>query len=232
MHKYATTTPEARELVSELEFVWDQIKSNSASSAGSSPGQAERRQGQQIINPSYASIGGPPGQRSGTVDRSDGGGLRMLRPVSDRDEGENANEEEDFQEARSDALDAGDGEANFSGAEGLTRHLDARNHKWRKRIEQALVKMTTEVAALREQVEAKHLRQGRKRDGLWAWLIWLVWAAIRHALVNLAILGVLVAWARRKRDRRVEMSIGLLMQYAGEQVRKLLRPIIPAAKNR
>ncbi|KAL9062208.1 MAG: hypothetical protein Q9157_009125, partial [Trypethelium eluteriae] len=28
MHKYAAQAPDARELVSELEFVWDQIKSN------------------------------------------------------------------------------------------------------------------------------------------------------------------------------------------------------------
>jgi len=31
MHRYASATPEARELVSELEFVWDQIRSNVAS---------------------------------------------------------------------------------------------------------------------------------------------------------------------------------------------------------
>ncbi|KAK1508517.1 acyl CoA binding protein [Colletotrichum tamarilloi] len=36
MHKYATT-PDAKELVSELEFVWNQIKNNSPSSTDSSP---------------------------------------------------------------------------------------------------------------------------------------------------------------------------------------------------
>ncbi|KAF3909346.1 hypothetical protein AA313_de0200103 [Arthrobotrys entomopaga] len=35
MHRYAITTPDARELVSELEFVWDQIKSNQTSSSSS-----------------------------------------------------------------------------------------------------------------------------------------------------------------------------------------------------
>lgn len=60
MHKYAITLTEARELVSELEFVWDQIKSNSASSSSSSPGQLARSQGQQMP-PSHASIGGSSG---------------------------------------------------------------------------------------------------------------------------------------------------------------------------
>ncbi|KAF6842931.1 Autophagy-related protein 37 [Colletotrichum musicola] len=36
MHKYATT-PDAKELVAELEFVWNQIKNNSPSSTDSSP---------------------------------------------------------------------------------------------------------------------------------------------------------------------------------------------------
>ncbi|KAF3936816.1 hypothetical protein ABW19_dt0204259 [Dactylella cylindrospora] len=37
MHRYANTTQEARELVAELEFVWDQIKSNHSSSSSSTP---------------------------------------------------------------------------------------------------------------------------------------------------------------------------------------------------
>lgn len=44
MKKYASDTPDARSLVAELEFVWDQVKSNSASSRGHS------------ANPSQASI--------------------------------------------------------------------------------------------------------------------------------------------------------------------------------
>lgn len=40
MHQYASQTPEARELVVELEFVWDQIKSNPSSSSSSSPLQS------------------------------------------------------------------------------------------------------------------------------------------------------------------------------------------------
>src|SRR5690349_9423073 len=35
MRKYASPSPDARELVSELEFVWDQVKSNVPSSSSS-----------------------------------------------------------------------------------------------------------------------------------------------------------------------------------------------------
>lgn len=219
MHRYATTTPEARELVSELEFVWDQIKSNSASSVASSPNQMPEGQSQQMPNPSYASFGGPSVRESKRTAEGVGGGLRVLRPVSDGDEEEQDDDDENLREG---------GESLHDNEEGITpemRSLDARNRKWRKRIEQALVKMTAEVAALREQIEAKKLGEGRRRYGIWTWVVWLVWSAIRHALLDLAVLGILVVWARRKRDQRVAMGLGLLIQYVTEQAGRLLRPL-------
>ena len=227
MHQFASTTPEARELVSELEFVWDQIKSNAASSSGSSPGQLEQSRGQRITIPSYASIGqARPSQRDDG--HAGSGGLRVLRPVSDRDdEGEDNEGNEDYQEARGDTYnDDGEDEDAAAGLlPGQSSDFDIRNRKWRKRIERALVTLTTEVAALREQLEAKRVSEGKRRNGIWAWMAWLVWVALRHTLVNLAVLGMLVVWARRKRDKRVEMGVGLLMQYLGEQMRRILRPL-------
>ena len=181
MHTYATTTPKARELVSELEFVWDQIKSNSASSTDSSPGHMGRSQGRQLTNPSYASIGHD--KRRGSD------GLRVLRPVSDDDEENSDLEDEDLQES---PLGAYDDEAAVAGVPPPPRDFDIRNHKWRKRIDRALLTLTTEVAALREQIEAKRITERKMRNGIWAWMVWLVWVAVQHALVNLAILGRMV----------------------------------------
>lgn len=219
MHKYATTTPEARELVAELEFVWDQIKSNTASSSSSSPGQLTRSH-QQMMKPSYASLGQ---SGKGKDEREGGGGgvgLRVLRPVSDGDEGEDE-EGEEYEEARHAPFDEDKG-AVAGATQG--RDLDARNRKWRKRIEQALVKLTTEVAALREQVEAKRIGEGKRRNGMWAWMCWLVWIAVRHLVVDLALLGLLLVWARRKGDRRVEQGLELLLGYVRERVRKARVP--------
>lgn len=215
MHKYATTTTEARELVAELEFVWDQIKSNSASSSSSSPGHLAKSRSQ--VAQSYVS-----NDRRSRNARADEGGieaLRMLRPVSDAEEEED--EGEDFEETRGGPFD--DEEA-FMALTSQPRDLDVRNRKWRKKIEQALVKMTTEVAALREQVEAKRIGNGRRRNGLWAWMTWLVWISVRHFLVDLALLGLLVAWARRKGDQRVEQGLDLLLQYLRHRTRKIRLP--------
>ena len=217
MHNYATTTPEARELVSELEFVWDQIKSNPVSSSASSPGQLARSQGQGV-GASYGSIN--PGQRVGGEEVVSAG-LRVLRPVSDGDEEEDEIEEgEVFEEARHTPLDKEE--------EGIitsqTPDLDVRNRKWRKRIEHTLIKLTTEIAALREQVEAKRIGEGKRRNGVWAWITWLVWVTLRHFVVDLAILGFLVVWARRKRDRRVEQGLELLLGYVREKAQRIRMP--------
>src|SRR5204862_7363015 len=80
MHRYASTTREGRELISELEFVWDQIKSNTSSSS-SSPVQAMGIPARLQSHANYESIG----QR---ISRADGSGLlrdsrlRVLSPVS------------------------------------------------------------------------------------------------------------------------------------------------------
>ena len=217
MHKYATTTPEARELVSELEFVWDQIKSNSMSSSASSPSQLVQTQ-QQGVGRSFGSI--DPSQRVGGNDASSAG-LRVLRPVSDGDQEEDEEVEgEEFEDARHAPVDEDE--------EGIitsqTPDLDVRNRKWRKRIERTLVKMTAEIAALREQVEAKRIGEGKRRDGIWAWITWLVWVTLRHIVVDLAILGILVVWARRKGDRRVEQGLQLLLGYIRERTRTIRLP--------
>ncbi|POR38151.1 Autophagy-like protein 37 [Tolypocladium paradoxum] len=72
MHRYATTS-DATELVTELEFVWNQIKHNSTSSSDSSPkavgSAAAPRQFQQPMSGSE-------------------GPMRILSPMSEQDEAE------------------------------------------------------------------------------------------------------------------------------------------------
>ena len=169
--------------------------------------------------PDFASVGGIPGR--GRADEGGGEALRMLRPVSDEEE---ENDEGDgLEDVRGGPFN--DEEA-ITGVVGRSRDLDVRNRKWRKKIEYALVKMTTEVAALREQIEAKRIEAGRRRNGLWAWVTWLVWVTVRHVVVDLALLGLLVAWARRKGDTRVGQGQGLdlLLQYLRLRVRKFGLP--------
>ncbi len=218
MHKYASTTPEARELVAELEFVWDQIKSNSTSSSSSSPGQKALgpSQLQQQQNPSYASIGPERARDEG------GGGLRMIKPVSEQDDEEEDGEELD---ETGDNRDNNVNDNLIPKTPGAVRPRDyeIRNRKWRKRIELAIFKMTTEIAALREQLEAKRTvgAPRQRRRGLWAWMVWLAWAAAKHVVVDAALLGVALLWARRKDDRRLEEGVRVLVRILGEWARKV-----------
>ncbi|MCJ1470426.1 hypothetical protein MMC07_009071 [Pseudocyphellaria aurata] len=235
MHKYASTTPESRELVAELEFVWDQIKSNSMSTTSSSPLDQQlpsssllglppsQSPHQQQMHPSYASLG------PGRAKESAGGGLQVLRPVSD---GDGASEDEDggkalegprrrlsIESCADDAIDDPTG-----GSLAQSRDYDVRNRKWRKRIEQALVKMTTEIAALREQLEARGVgrRGGNRKMGarLWMWTVSIVVATLRHLLFDATVVALLLLWVG-KGDERVNSAVGVLAQALQERIRRL-----------
>lgn len=78
--------------------------------------------------------------------------------------------------------------------------------RWRRRVEQALTKMTAEIAAAREQMEIRAI-QHRRRNSAWAWLKWLAWVTLRQVLWDLAVLAMLLIWMRIKGDRRVEEKL-------------------------
>lgn len=236
MHQYASTTADARELVAELEFVWDQIKSNaSSSSAASSQLQAVGVLPAHLVSQPglYASVG----EEESSSGR--GAGLRVLSPVSQGDEGEVDVEEGEEEEAFDDARD-GEEEELGGGLEGMGKggkgeegfDYEARNRKWRRRVEQALVKMTAEVATLREQLESRGVYGGRRWRGMWAWLWWLVWVAIRHVVVDAVVLGVLVIWFRRKGDGRLEQAVRMVVEVVREKLERTRIPKIPRLPQR
>ena len=225
MHAYASSTPEARELVSELEFVWDQIKANSnVSSSGSSPRGPVVEESSRTAGTSYASLGGERRRRD---EGGGGGGLRVLRPVSDGDE----EEEEDFENDEDHPEIGLNAESPLDLSEHPTpyhhstsRDLDIRNRKWRKRIETGLFRVSTEVAALRELVEAKGVIVGERKNmpgkgsGAWAWVRWLIWAATRQLLADAVVVGLVLMWARKKNERKVEEGLGLVVRAVRERL--------------
>ncbi|KGQ01559.1 hypothetical protein PAAG_11684 [Paracoccidioides lutzii Pb01] len=98
MNKYASSSPEARELISELEFVWDQIKSNSLSSSPTSPVHSSNlplHQSSHIphsrsnYGSQYGSIGGQisrvEAEELGSPVHGRDPRLRVLTPVSQPD---------------------------------------------------------------------------------------------------------------------------------------------------
>ncbi|KAI9372708.1 acyl CoA binding protein-domain-containing protein [Aspergillus egyptiacus] len=268
MHTYASQTAEARELVAELEFVWDQVKINIPSSVSSPVQSTGVPQLPQASHSLYESIGSQLAQhheyQHGADTTRGDSRLRVLSPVSQPDEifqrraarsdyerehglehavdDEDMNlddeeEEEEYAEAQANlyedddtnsvslsvdpdqgeigAVDEGqpeypaqipENDHNRKGNRSSNHHADTDSRRWRRRVEKALTNMTAEIAALREQIEARNLAN-RRRSGVLAWLRWLVWVTLRQFIWDLAILGMLLIWMRLRRDRRLEEQL-------------------------
>jgi hypothetical protein len=294
MHKYASPSPDSRELVAELEFVWDQVKSNVPSSSSSSPlrtsdhitpGYSQHELGQSgraaMNNSSDMDRSRPDPQESERREVP----LRVKSPMSQSEE---ELEEEEAEIDRGEVfVDAPDSQYNptsypdegpeledagvqtdieqliraepipiqtptpaprnrgmgvlgkpiqmpipgfgttpaaagnnTSAAKDSSPKESAADQKWRKRVEQSLMKMTAEVAALREQLEARrlfaHSAHYRLFRGVWRW----VWACFKHIAVDVFILGIVLLWMRRKKDKRLEGAIRVLLGDAVAQMQR------------
>jgi hypothetical protein len=188
--------------VDELEFVWDQIKNNSVSSSGSSPARGGA--------PSYAT---QPRLFQQPLSGNDGP-MRVLSPMSQDDEAEMRSERQ--LEYNNDYND--EDEYNGGGKE------ERGTKRWQGKVEQALVKMTAEIAALREHIRTGREYQGRKNRSPARWVGWFLWLAIKHFMIDLVVLGVMLLWMRRRKDRRIEDLVreGLII------AREYIRMILPA----
>lgn len=160
-------------------------------------------------------------------------GLTVLSPVSHGDE-EEVEENDEFDDARDGTGGSGAArdeiEKSRKGDEGFD--YEARNRKWRRRVEQALVKMTAEIAALREQLESRTVYGGRRWRGMWAWMWWLLWVTIRHVVVDAVLLGLLVIWFRRKGDGRLEQAAMMVVEVVREKLKRTRIPRIPRLPQR
>lgn len=232
MHKYASTTPESRELVAELEFVWDQIKSKYVSSALSSSSipqnppsalpiaQSQRQQQQQKEHRQRihtSSAGVEPGRR---IEDTGGRGeeLQILSPTGLDHCPSSEDEEDSFRSVKRRHSIELENPATISQNPLAS---DPRTRKWRRKIEQTLVKMTTEIAALRESLDLVKATPRGKR----AWIMWytfsLLGSLLRHLFIDALALSLLVFWVGR-RDERVISSLRTLAQVIRERFQKLL----------
>ena len=199
MHEHASDTAESRELISELEFVWEQVKSNSLPSSSSSRHRGFGVGSNQLQNlkPSYATF---PGQ---STEVSGNSGLRLLRPVSERDIGE---------EGDSDNIDL---EPHALRERGQVSHV--RDRRWRRRIEETLIRVTAEIAALRKQVETNRQSRALHRDGLWRWFTWFLGFAIKHVLIDAVLLTLFMIWSKMKYDGSLGQQLRTILQIVRNQ---------------
>ncbi|KAI1117561.1 acyl-CoA binding protein [Nemania sp. NC0429] len=189
MHHYANT-PDALELVAELEFVWDQIKNNSPSSSNSSPkgrsSFADTRRFQQ-----------PPGGIEGP--------MKILSPMSEADAAEHKYRDE--QEGEEEGGDGG---------------YDQKGTRWSGKVERALVRLSAEVAALREQITTGREWKAKKVRSVPARIGWVLRLVAKHFAIDVLILAVVLIWMRRRKDRRIEDQVRAILRVMREYARKIL----------
>jgi acyl-CoA-binding protein len=203
MHKFAST-PNALELVAELEFVWNQVKSNSPSAAGSSSDQSGAGQGEQRSGIGGGIITSPVTRRFQSPLSGSEGPMKVLSPMSEEDESERRMAELADQ-ADDDPTD-------------YTRRHDKRS----KRMERAIVRLSAEIAALREQIATGREWRARRETGVFAWVGWIFWAVTKHITVDIALLLLLLLWMRKRKDRRLEDNARAIFRLAREYIRKIL----------
>jgi len=195
MKKYASGTEEARELVEELEFVWSQVKDNH--------NDAENKAVK--VNDTVVKRQDQIGRKSRRGSRRD---LTVLNPSSqERDQDE---ESEIGEEKWADAPVSQFGELSIPNQVDVPRRVQASDSRWRRRVENAIVKLTAEVAALREIVELRKRGLARPATTVWG----LSWDLIRFLakliVADVFILWLLVIYFRRKKDKRLEMVLNML----------------------
>ncbi|KAK7920673.1 hypothetical protein PG985_008695 [Apiospora marii] len=193
MHRYATT-PDARELVSELEFVWGQIKNNSSTTSDSSPKINRSTELQTFAKPA-----------TGTE-----GPMKVLSPMSEDDAAEQEYREQHQEKDEGEGEGEGDGEYVKKG------------DKWSRKVERALVRLSAEVAALREQITAGREWRTKKEKTLRARISWLGWLILKHVIADSVILCIVLLWMRRRKDRRLEDLVRSALKLAREYARNVL----------
>ncbi|KAF5553252.1 endozepine [Fusarium phyllophilum] len=185
---------DAEELVSELEFVWNQIKNNSPSSSLSSP-RANRSAG--ASQPYEDAAQGSDAE----------GPMKEIRPMSEYDEAELRSQKQ--LELEDDDIDG-------------TQNHDRVSGRWQRKVERALTTMSAEVAALREQITIGREWRTKKERSLPAWVKWFTWVVVKHLFADFVILTVVLLWLRKRKDRRLEDLVRAAVRLVREYARTVL----------
>lgn len=186
MHRYANT-PDALELVAELEFVWDQIKNNSPSSSNSSPKNRSSFANPQRFQQPPTGIEGP---------------MKILSPMSEDDAAEHRYRDEQ----------EGEGEGDY----------DQKGTRWSSKVERALVRLSAEIAALREQITTGREWKAKKVRSVPVQIGWVLRLIAKHFAIDIFILAVVLIWMRRRKDPRIEDQVRAILRVMREYARKIL----------
>ena len=85
----------------------------------------------------------------------------------------------------------------------------------------SIIKLTAELAAVREQLEARRLFTHTIQFRILRFITKSIWSVVKHIAIDVFILGIVVLWLRSKRDKRLEGAMRVLLGDAVAQVQKL-----------
>lgn len=130
--------------------------------------------------------------------------MRVLKPMSEDDAAERSQRRIDDEEE-----DDEEGEA------------PGKAH-WSRSVERALVKMSAEVAALREQITMGREWRSKKERSFPARLGWLALVIMKHLALDVILLILILLWMRRRKDRRLEDLVRAGLKLLREYIRNVL----------
>lgn len=133
--------------------------------------------------------------------------MKVLSPMSEQDEAELRSRQMEIDEEDED-------EEEKAAKKGGTR--------WQRKVERAITNLSAEVAALREQITVGREWRSRKERSWPSWLGWVVWTLVKHLLVDCVVLGLVLLWMRKRKDRRLEDLVRATLRLSREYVRKVL----------
>jgi hypothetical protein len=94
------------------------------------------------------------------------------------------------------------------------------------------MKLTAEVAALREQLEARRLFTHKPHYRFFRAIWRFVWAGVKHIAVDVLVLVLVLGVMRRRGDRRMEGAVRVLLgdavaQLQGGKIAGMKVPKVP-----
>ena len=230
MHSYASPSPDSRELVAELEFVWDQVKSNVPSSPSSS---SSRHLDDDVDDDNRPlRVVSPMSQSERDLEQIeahlDGGDEFVDAPDSHAtpcpDQDAKAGALPDLQPPKLQPTTPHPvptpTPSSIPSPDKHTTPSPITDAKWRIRIETTLINLTAEIAALREQLEARRLFAYPVHYRFFRCMYRWAWALARHLAVNALLLGVLLVWMRGQGDGRLEVVVRGALGAAASRVRR------------
>lgn len=130
------------------------------------------------------------------------GPLKVLSPMSEDDEVEREYRDKQDDEDEGEYVKKGD--------------------RWSRKVERALVRLSTEIAALREQITTGREWKSKREKSMGAWISGLFWLVVKHLVVDTLLLGVILLWMRKRKDRRLEDLVRNALLIGREYARKVL----------